>query len=117
MKVTSIGIHRDDLAFTMNDVPVSDLASQGQRRMIVIALKCALLEVIEAAIGEKPILLLDDVFSELDSVRRKALFQTLHQNTQTVISTTDLEHVREWLSEAVTIYEVSAGKIRERKQL
>ena len=117
MKVTGVGIHRDDLAFTMNEVPVSDIASQGQRRMIVIALKCALLEVIEAAIGEKPILLLDDVFSELDASRRKALFQTLHQNTQTIISTTDLDHVSEWLSEAVTIYEVSAGKIRERKQL
>jgi len=115
LRVTGIGIHRDDLAFTMDGVPVSDLASQGQRRMIVIALKCALLDVIEAAIGEKPILLLDDVFSELDALRRKALFKTLHQNTQTVISTTDLEHVSEWLSEAVTIYEVSAGKIRERK--
>ncbi len=117
MKVTSVGIHRDDLTFTMNDVPVSDIASQGQRRMIVIALKCALLDVIEATIGEKPILLLDDVFSELDASRRKALFTTLHQNTQTIISTTDLEHVKEWLSEAVSIYEISAGKIRERKQL
>lgn len=114
-KVTNNGIHRDDLAFTMNGIPVSDVASQGQRRLIVIALKCALLDVIEAATGEKPILLLDDVFSELDAQRRKALFQTLHQNTQTVISTTDLDHVREWLHEAVTIYEVSAGKIRERK--
>ncbi|KAF0227174.1 MAG: DNA replication and repair protein RecF [Erysipelotrichaceae bacterium] len=117
MKTTGIGIHRDDLSFSMNDIPVSEIASQGQRRMIVIALKCALLDVIEETIGEKPILLLDDVFSELDSARRKALFNTLHQNTQTVISTTDLEHVKEWLSEAVTIYEVSAGKIIERKQL
>ena len=117
MKVTSVGIHRDDLAFKMNGIPVSDLASQGQRRMIVIALKCALLDVIEETIGEKPILLLDDVFSELDALRRKALFSTLHQNTQTIISTTDLEHIKEWLSDAVTIYEVTSGKIRERKQL
>lgn len=117
MKTTGIGIHRDDLSFSMNGIPVSEIASQGQRRMIVIALKCALLDVIEETIGEKPILLLDDVFSELDSVRRKALFTTLHQNTQTVISTTDLEHVKEWLSEAVMIYEIEAGKIIERKQL
>ena len=117
MKVTSVGIHHDDLTFKMNLIPVSDIASQGQRRMIVIALKCALLDVIEETIGEKPILLLDDVFSELDASRRKALFTTLHQNTQTIISTTDLEHVKEWLSEAVTIYEVTSGSIRERKQL
>ena len=117
MKMTSVGIHRDDLSFRLNGIPVSEIASQGQRRMIVIALKCALLDVIEETIGEKPILLLDDVFSELDANRRKALFTTLHQNTQTIISTTDLEHVKEWLSEAVLIYEVSAGKIRERKQL
>jgi len=117
MRVTSVGIHRDDLHFTMNETPVSDVASQGQRRMIVIALKCALLDLIEETIGEKPILLLDDVFSELDATRRKALFSTLHQNTQTVISTTDLEHIKEWLSDAVMIYEISAGKIRERKQL
>ncbi len=116
MRVTSVGIHRDDLSFSMNGISVSDVASQGQRRMIVIALKCALLDVIEETIGEKPILLLDDVFSELDATRRKALFNTLHQNTQTVISTTDLEHVKEWLSDAVTIYEISEGKIRERKQ-
>ena len=117
LKSTSVGIHRDDLQFTLDAHPVDEWASQGQRRLIVIALKCALVAVIEEITGEKPILLLDDVFSELDASRRKALFTTLHRNTQTLISTTDLHHVSDWLHDSVSVYTVTDGTIEERTTL
>lgn len=116
LKSTSIGVHRDDLRFALDGHPVDEWASQGQRRLIVIALKCALVEVIEEITGEKPILLLDDVFSELDAQRRKALFTTLHRNTQTLISTTDLHHVSDWLHDSVSVYTVTDGHIEERNR-
>lgn len=116
MKSTSVGIHRDDLHFTLDGHPVDEWASQGQRRLIVIALKCALVAVIEEITGEKPILLLDDVFSELDATRRQALFTTLHRNTQTLISTTDLHHVSDWLHDSVSVYTVTDGHVEERNR-
>jgi DNA replication and repair protein RecF len=116
-KTTHVGVHRDDVSFLLGEHPVTEYASQGQKRMVIVALKCALIEVIETMTGQKPILLLDDVFSELDAKRRKALFEVLHQNTQTCITTTDLNELELWMSEDVTIYDVSQGRIIERSRL
>lgn len=71
---TSVGPHRDDVKFALNGKDAKVFASQGQQRSIVLALKLAELEVFEKEIGEKPILVLDDVFSELDSSRQKKLY-------------------------------------------
>lgn len=116
-KMTHVGVHRDDLDFRIDGQVVQSVASQGQKRMFVIALKCALLEVIEEISGEKPILLLDDVFSELDSKRKKALYEILHRSTQTLITTTDVEDVALWLQDRVSIYEVHQGKVSERSSV
>jgi DNA replication and repair protein RecF len=116
-KMTHVGVHRDDLDFRIDGQVVQNVASQGQKRMFVIALKCALLEVIEEISGEKPILLLDDVFSELDSKRKKALYEILHQSTQTLITTTDVEDVALWLQDRVSIYEVHQGQVSERSSV
>ena len=72
---TTIGPHRDDLRFDLNKRDSRVFASQGQQRSIVLALKIAELKVFENEIGEKPILVLDDVFSELDSTRQKKLYE------------------------------------------
>ena len=72
---TSIGPHRDDVKFELNHHDSRIFASQGQQRSIVLALKLAEMKVFENEIGEKPILILDDVFSELDSVRQKKLYE------------------------------------------
>lgn len=114
-KMTHVGIHRDDIALKMNSKNVVDIASQGQRRMVVIALKCALLDVVEEMCHERPILLLDDVFSELDAKRRQALFEVLEDRTQTFISTTDLDDIQVWLKDKVDIYEVNHGTLIERR--
>ena len=117
LKMTHMGVHRDDFEFYIDDKEVISVASQGQRRLIIVALKCSLIEVIEEMTGSKPILLLDDVFSELDIKRREALFDVLHQNTQTIITTTDLEDVRLWTKDHVSIYEVNQGKVVERSRI
>ena len=116
-KMTHVGIHRDDYIFSLDDQFVTSVASQGQKRLIIVALKCALIEVIEVMSGDKPILLLDDVFSELDKQKRIALFDVLHLNTQTVITTTDLEDVQLWLKDQITVFEVKDGKVFERSSI
>ncbi len=74
---TSIGPHRDDVRFELNGRDAKVFASQGQQRSIVLALKIAEMQVFEKELGEKPVLVLDDVFSELDSTRQKKMYEKL----------------------------------------
>ena len=113
-KQTHVGVHRDDIDFELNHHPLLSVASQGQKRLVVIALKCALLEVVETLTKTRPLLLLDDVFSELDAIRREALYDFLHNHSQTIITTTDLDDIRPWLKEKVLFYQVKNGEVSER---
>jgi DNA replication and repair protein RecF len=112
---THLGVHRDDIEFTMEGVPVETFASQGQKRVMVLAIKCALIAMIEKRTDRKPILLLDDVLSELDAIRRKALFTALDPTLQTLITTTDLEDVKEWVRAKAVVVEVENGNISQRR--
>lgn len=85
---TSLGPHRDDFEFILNDKPITSFGSRGEYRSSILALKLSEVNFIEKQTDKKPILLLDDVFSELDSERQKYLLETI-QNQQTVITTTD----------------------------
>lgn len=76
---TSVGPHRHDVNFQFNNSPALDVASRGEVRSIVLALKFLEVNIIEQIIGQKPIILLDDVFSELDDERQKSLLATGHQ--------------------------------------
>jgi len=89
---TAVGPHRDDLVLRFDNVPASETASRGETRTALLALKVFELEILEKVRGQKPILLLDDVFSELDGKRRHALTDYL-QNYQTFITTTDADLV------------------------
>ncbi len=90
---TGYGPHRDDMYFTFNEGgDMSMTASRGEIRTLLLCLKIIELELIEQATGTRPLLLLDDVFSELDSSRRKALTSFL-QGHQTIITTTDADVV------------------------
>ena len=87
---TSIGPHRDDLDFYINDVELKSFGSQGQQRSSVLSLKLAELEFLKEETGEYPVLLLDDVMSELDKNRRDNLLMILQEkNIQTLITATD----------------------------
>ncbi len=85
---TSVGVHRDDIDIFLNGVEVKNFGSQGQQRTVGLSLKLAELENMNEINGEYPILLLDDVFSELDSERQKRLLKFVGR-TQTFITCTD----------------------------
>ncbi|MBP2626760.1 MAG: replication and repair protein recF [Firmicutes bacterium] len=86
---TSIGPHRDDLILSVNGINLRTFGSQGQQRTGVLALKLAELEFIKSETGEYPILLLDDVMSELDASRREHLIAFIQDRIQTFITATE----------------------------
>lgn len=86
---TTVGVHRDEIDIYLNGVEVKAFGSQGQQRTTALSLKLAELEIIKNRVGEEPILLLDDVFSELDSDRRAKLLK-FTAKAQTIITTTDI---------------------------
>jgi DNA replication and repair protein RecF len=84
----SVGPHRDELLIELGQRSMRTMASQGQHRAVVLALKLAEIEVVAAALEVRPILLLDDVSSELDRVRTAALFAAIHDEPSQVLLTT-----------------------------
>lgn len=91
---TTYGPHRDDLYITLNGKPIQIAASRGETRTMLLALKILEMKQIEETRNQKPLLLLDDVFSELDGARRRALTEAL-AGYQTFITTTDADVVVE----------------------
>jgi DNA replication and repair protein RecF len=88
-RVTLVGPHRDDIEFEIDGKPARSFASQGQQRTIVLSWKLAELAVVEEVTGGDAVLLLDDVMSELDATRRRALTAEVGERVQTFISTTN----------------------------
>ena len=86
---TTVGIHRDDIGVTINGKEARTFASQGQQRSAVLSLKLAQLEMAARETGEAPILMLDDVMSELDPGRRRQLIERIDR-VQTFVTCTDL---------------------------
>ena len=87
-----VGPHADKVEFFVDGRDASVYASQGQQRSIVLALKLAEVAVIEDVLGSRPVLLLDDVMSELDEHRRRMFLEHVKQDTQTFITTTNLSY-------------------------
>ncbi len=90
---TIVGPHRDDLRFDVNGKDVGSFGSQGQQRTTALSLKLAEIELIYDEIGEYPVLLLDDVLSELDHNRQSHLLETIQGKVQTFITTTSIEGI------------------------
>ncbi|MEA5026868.1 MAG: DNA replication/repair protein RecF [Erysipelotrichaceae bacterium] len=116
-KQTQIGIHKDDLEFYLDGHAVTAYASQGQRRMIVLAIKTALIRYVYEKKGTYPVLLLDDVLSELDSERKRLLFTLVPRTVQTVITTTDIDEVKEYLPLRSRIFRISNGMIIDTQEM
>lgn len=108
-KTTAIGIHHDDYVFYMNDNEVNVFASQGQKRILLLSLKLGIVYTIYEILKEYPVLILDDVFSELDEDKRKKLLVLLPEDIQIFISTTDFIEVVD--ERKITYYEIKDGKI------
>ena len=109
-RTTSVGPHRDDIAFYVNDVDMRSYGSQGQQRTCALSLKLAELNIIREDTGEEAILLLDDVMSELDASRQEYLIDTMKEN-QLFITTTDLDPAILAKFSEISIFRVKEGKI------
>ena len=90
MKMTSVGPHRDDFSFVVNGVDIRKYGSQGQQRTAALSLKLSEIELVKKVTGDNPVLLLDDVLSELDSNRQNYLLNNIG-NIQTIITCTGLD--------------------------
>lgn len=111
--MTMIGPHRDDMSFHINGKEAQVFGSQGQQRTTALSLKLAEIELIREEIGEYPLLLLDDVLSELDQYRQTQLIETFQGKVQTFITATGLESVNISRLEDAGIYHVNGGRVSE----
>lgn len=109
--VTTIGPHRDDFSFYINNHKINEYGSQGQQRLSALCLKLAEIEIIKKKYNEYPILLLDDIFSELDKKRRNAVFKYIDKGIQTFISVTDIKDIAGSILKSANVYKISNGKI------
>ena len=106
-----IGPHRDDLTFLINERDAKSFASQGQQRSIVLAIKLSELKIIEARKGEIPVLLLDDVFAELDENRQDFLLHNLPENIQIFLTTTHISDIQKEFLRGAKVLRVANGQI------
>ena len=106
-----IGPHRDDLQFQLNGREARSFASQGQQRSIILSLKLGEVQVIEKRKNEMPVLLLDDVFAELDEKRQDFLLHNLPENIQIFLTTTHISDIQKEFIKGAHIIEIKTGKI------
>lgn len=111
--VSLFGPHRDDMRFFVDGVDMNLYASRGQRRTVALSLRFAEMEFMRSQTGEQPILLLDDVMSELDRDRRRHLMATIGGDQQAIITTTDLDRFSPDFLASVRLLRVREGKIEE----
>lgn len=110
---TLLGPHRDDLQFSVNDKNVQTFGSQGQQRTTALSVKLAEIDLMKAETGEYPVLLLDDVLSELDAARQTHLLTAIQDKVQTFLTTPSLDGVARKLINAPKVFEVSHGILHE----
>jgi DNA replication and repair protein RecF len=113
--VCLLGPHRDDLEFLVNDVNMLTYGSRGQQRTAALAAKLGELASMRAATGEEPILLLDDVFSELDPLRREHLLREVFRHEQVLITATAFENFPEEILARAHRYLVVNGELLQRQ--
>lgn len=107
---TSVGPHRDDLGLYANEVDIRQFGSQGQQRTVALSLKLSEIELIQNETGDTPILLLDDVMSELDEKRQGDLIKST-RGVQTIITATDVRFLSKQRKEKAFVFSVKNGCI------
>jgi DNA replication and repair protein RecF len=109
--VSTIGPHRDDLQFLVNGVDMHAFGSRGQQRTITLSMKLAEVAWLKEAKHDEPVLLLDDVASELDASHRDCLLEAIESAQQVLITTTELAHLDKDFLERATLWHVAEGRI------
>jgi DNA replication and repair protein RecF len=115
-KNTSIGPHRDDYVFLIDNIAAKDYASQGEQRVIILAIVLSIANIIMKTKNIKPILLLDDVFSELDYLRQNQLVKYLNDSSiQSIITTTNIKDINSSFFKKAKIFHVQNHLVKEGK--
>ena len=109
--VTAVGPHRDNFATYLKGLDAASFASRGEARTIALALRLAEAEYLAETRGDDPVILLDDVFSEMDDGRRERVLQKVSRYRQTLITTTDVEPVRATLGDSAAYFLVADGAV------
>lgn len=112
---TSVGPHRDDISFLIGDIDIRKFGSQGQQRTAALSLKLSEIELVKQLIGDTPVLLLDDVLSELDSNRQNYLLNSIH-DIQTIITCTGLDEFVKNKFQIHRIFQVTDGHVALREE-
>lgn len=110
---TIIGVHHDDIAFVLDNNNLKEWGSEGQRKNAIIAFKLSEINVIKNIKGYYPILILDDLFSELDKGKIKNILNLLNEEVQTFITTTEINNIDKKIRKKAKIFEVLEGTIKE----
>ena len=110
---TKVGPHHDDLEFFINGLDAKIYASQGQQRSIVLSLKLSEIDYLKSKTGTYPVLLLDDVLSELDKNRQLKLLDAINENVQTFITTPSITDIKEDLLKKANVFKINNGTISE----
>ncbi len=112
-KITLLGPQKDDIEFLYDDKNLKLYGSQGQQRLGVLVFKLSEINIFNDFKNTKPILLLDDVFSELDNIKKNNLLHYINNDIQTIITTTDLSNLDKLLIEKSNLIKIFSGKIEE----
>ena len=112
-KTTLLGCHKDDFKMYLNELDVTEFASQGQQRLSILSLKLAEIEVFTKEKNISPIILLDDIFSELDEKKKNNIIKYFKEDVQIFITTTDIKDINDDLKNKSDIYIVENGNIKE----
>jgi len=110
--MTIFGVHRDDITFLVNDMDAKIYCSEGQQRLVVISYKIAELFIFKKIKKENPVLLLDDVFSEIDIKKRNRIVKYLKKDIQVIITTTDINDIEKDLVDNAKIFNIKNNNIK-----
>ena len=111
-----LGVRRDDFSFYLGDKNLINYGSQGQQKLAVLSLKLAEIDIFKEVKGENPILLLDDLFGELDIKKRNRVIRYISNDIQTIITTTDVNRIDKKLVSNSKIFKITNGKVEEEKK-
>lgn len=113
--MTIYGPHRDDFCFYLADNNLKNFGSQGQQKIAVLSFKLSEIEIFKEYSGNNPVLLLDDIFSELDIKKRNKLLDYVNKDIQSVITTTDLKNIRKNNLNDAYIFEIKNKNVERRQ--
>ena len=114
---TLYGPHRDEIEFYINDRNLKNYGSQGQKRLAILSTKLAEIDIFRKYKNTNPILLLDDIFSELDDIKKNKIINFISNDIQVIITTTELKKINKNKFENVSVFKIKNGEIIKSKEV